>query len=360
MEHWKLHFIDCKNHFKVRRTGAIAIGVGAATAVVLSVVGAKTPVVIGSAAALGIAGGVIAGRKGVGKRVSTTKQLVGEELLVKVKELVDVSKSDLARTCGYVTTDDKGVRCINYDQFYDALLQAKLDEQTEKIKQSSIQQKKKLNIPEGSLWFIVDDMMSEIFMSSEGGDASKLVEALPKFPGGKLVSLHALLSKHPPSIEVAKDCYLPKGKYYVGDLSYVIANEVEWQQSFRNKLLATGDGVYSFKGKDYFISGIESDGLYPCSDVDGVTDDVVLMVDCVNIGVIPIDVITDKERMESILKKKGSFVLTVEKELHIGIWTDGSSNHALTLTWTYDKDDYTHEEYIDIPITDEFIKQVLE
>ena len=64
MEHWKLHFIDCKNHFKVRRTGAIAIGVGAATAVVLSVVGAKTPVVIGSAAALGIAGGVVAGRKG--------------------------------------------------------------------------------------------------------------------------------------------------------------------------------------------------------------------------------------------------------------------------------------------------------
>ena len=54
-----------------RRTGAIAIGAGAATAVVLSVVGAKTPVVIGSAAALGIAGGVVAGRKSAGKREST-------------------------------------------------------------------------------------------------------------------------------------------------------------------------------------------------------------------------------------------------------------------------------------------------
>ena len=53
------------------RTGAIAIGVGAATALVLSLTGAKTPVVIGSAAALGIAGGVLAGRKSAGKRVST-------------------------------------------------------------------------------------------------------------------------------------------------------------------------------------------------------------------------------------------------------------------------------------------------
>ncbi len=47
-----------------RRTGAIAIVVGAATAVVLSLVGAKTPVVIWSSAALGIAGGVVAWRKG--------------------------------------------------------------------------------------------------------------------------------------------------------------------------------------------------------------------------------------------------------------------------------------------------------
>ena len=50
-----------------RRTGAIAIGVGAATAVVLSLAGAKTSVVIGSFAALAIAGGVVAGRKGSGK-----------------------------------------------------------------------------------------------------------------------------------------------------------------------------------------------------------------------------------------------------------------------------------------------------
>lgn len=45
-----------------RRTGAVAVGVGALTAVVLSLAGAKTPLIIGSAAALGVAGGVVAGR----------------------------------------------------------------------------------------------------------------------------------------------------------------------------------------------------------------------------------------------------------------------------------------------------------
>jgi len=37
-----------------RRTGAIAIGVGVATALVLSLTGVKTPVVIGNHASLGI------------------------------------------------------------------------------------------------------------------------------------------------------------------------------------------------------------------------------------------------------------------------------------------------------------------
>ena len=108
-----------------RRTGAIAIGVGAATAVVLSLVGAKTPVVIGSAAVLGIAGGVVAGRRGTGKRVSKTKQLVGEELLAKVNELGDISKSDLVRACGYVSTKNNGEECLDFTSFYEALLNAK-------------------------------------------------------------------------------------------------------------------------------------------------------------------------------------------------------------------------------------------
>ncbi len=57
-----------------RRTGAIAIGVGAATAVVLSLTGAKPSVVMGSAAALGIAGGVVAAI-GSGLTLTTKKGL---------------------------------------------------------------------------------------------------------------------------------------------------------------------------------------------------------------------------------------------------------------------------------------------
>ena len=67
-----------------RRTGAVAIGVGAATAVVLSVVGAKTQVVIASAAALVIACGVVAARKGSGK--SADKYLGSGDLKLDNKD----------------------------------------------------------------------------------------------------------------------------------------------------------------------------------------------------------------------------------------------------------------------------------
>ena len=67
-----------------RRTGAIGIGVGAATAVVLSLAGAKTPVIIGSAAALVIACGVVAARKGSGK--SADKYLGSGDLKLDNKD----------------------------------------------------------------------------------------------------------------------------------------------------------------------------------------------------------------------------------------------------------------------------------
>jgi len=108
-----------------RRTGAVAVGVGALTAVVLSLAGTKTPVVLWSAGAIGVAVGVVAGRKGAGKSVSITKQLVGEELLVKVKELEDGSKSELVRLCGYVSTNKDGEERLNFTAFYEALLEAK-------------------------------------------------------------------------------------------------------------------------------------------------------------------------------------------------------------------------------------------
>ena len=51
--------------------------------------------------------------------------LTGPELLSKVKELGDVSKSELVRECGYVSTKKDGSERLNFTAFYEALLNAK-------------------------------------------------------------------------------------------------------------------------------------------------------------------------------------------------------------------------------------------
>ena len=51
--------------------------------------------------------------------------LTGSDLLAKVKELGDVSKSDLVRECGYVSTKKDGGERLNFTAFYEALLNAK-------------------------------------------------------------------------------------------------------------------------------------------------------------------------------------------------------------------------------------------
>lgn len=51
--------------------------------------------------------------------------LTGSDLLTKVKELGDVSKSDLVRSCGYVSTKKSGGERLNFTSFYEALLEAK-------------------------------------------------------------------------------------------------------------------------------------------------------------------------------------------------------------------------------------------
>jgi len=51
--------------------------------------------------------------------------LAGTELLAKVKELGDVSKSDLVRSAGYVSTKKDGTERLNFTAFYEALLEAK-------------------------------------------------------------------------------------------------------------------------------------------------------------------------------------------------------------------------------------------
>ena len=51
--------------------------------------------------------------------------LTGTELLSKVKELGDGSKSDLVRAAGYVSTKKDGTERLNFTAFYEALLEAK-------------------------------------------------------------------------------------------------------------------------------------------------------------------------------------------------------------------------------------------
>ena len=51
--------------------------------------------------------------------------LAGTELLTKVKELGDVSKTELATQCGYVSKKKDGSDRVNFTAFYEALLGAK-------------------------------------------------------------------------------------------------------------------------------------------------------------------------------------------------------------------------------------------
>ncbi|MFM7361925.1 MAG: AbrB family transcriptional regulator [Cyanobium sp.] len=51
--------------------------------------------------------------------------LTGSDLLARVKELGDVSKSELVKGCGYVSTKKDGAERLNFTAFYEALLEAK-------------------------------------------------------------------------------------------------------------------------------------------------------------------------------------------------------------------------------------------
>ena len=51
--------------------------------------------------------------------------LTGAELLAKVKDLGDASKSDIVRACGYVSAKKDGSERLNFTAFYEALLEAK-------------------------------------------------------------------------------------------------------------------------------------------------------------------------------------------------------------------------------------------
>ncbi|CAK6690104.1 AbrB family transcriptional regulator [Synechococcus sp. CBW1107] len=51
--------------------------------------------------------------------------LTGSDLLTKVKELGNASKSELVRACGYVCSKKDSSERLNFTAFYEALLEAK-------------------------------------------------------------------------------------------------------------------------------------------------------------------------------------------------------------------------------------------
>ena len=53
------------------------------------------------------------------------EMLTGVALLARVKELDHVSKSELVRACGYVSSKQDGGERLNFTAFYEALLEAK-------------------------------------------------------------------------------------------------------------------------------------------------------------------------------------------------------------------------------------------
>ena len=53
------------------------------------------------------------------------QMLTGTDLLSKVKDLGDMSKTDLARSCGYVSVKDGGER-VNFTAFYEPCLKPKV------------------------------------------------------------------------------------------------------------------------------------------------------------------------------------------------------------------------------------------
>jgi hypothetical protein len=53
------------------------------------------------------------------------QMLTGSDLLAKLKDLGDVSKTDLATACGYVSKKKDGSDRVNFTAFYEALLNAK-------------------------------------------------------------------------------------------------------------------------------------------------------------------------------------------------------------------------------------------
>ena len=79
------------------------------------------------------------------------EMLTGDDLLAKVRELGDVTKSDLVRACGYVITQKNGKERLNYTAFYRALIEAKKVDSKDKKWSNQKDTSKYFNISERTL-----------------------------------------------------------------------------------------------------------------------------------------------------------------------------------------------------------------
>ena len=152
----------------------------------------------------------------------------------------------------------------------------------------------------GFCWLLVDEDITTIHAMSDGGDASKMTELMPQFPGCKMISSTTWLDKYPPALETT-EYEVPfnegqSGKFYIGDLGYVIEDPDEWVNVYCKTL---DDGVREYKGLHYAMITTHGDGyfkVYEDIDDDGEYQHVdSLPVDAGHIGIIPWELVTDKD-----------------------------------------------------------------
>ena len=137
---------------------------------------------------------------------------------------------------------------------------------------------------------------------------------------------------------------LPPGKYFVGDLCYVIDNQEDWIKFFCDPSLKDGDGIYSYKGKEFMIWGTGGDGFFPFIGALHEEDHELsgcVMVDSGSIGVIPVDLIEVHE-MQSICDAEHGFILDCKNGLSVSLIVEDDEEHT-------DKGDVYQVEFYDMP-----------
>jgi tetratricopeptide (TPR) repeat protein len=97
--------------------------------------------------------------------------LQGDELLIKIKEMGDVSKSELVRGCGYGSTSNEGTEILNHSDFYEALLRAKgfevSESQPEEAEVINLHEDARANIEEGDYHSAIEKLDLAISIASK-------------------------------------------------------------------------------------------------------------------------------------------------------------------------------------------------